>query len=334
MKKNVENRGISVVVPFLNEEEIIERFCFALDEYQSRFKTDLELVFVDDGSQDQTIAKIRQYNFHNISQVKIVSLSKNYGTHAAARAGLMNVSYDIATWMGSDLQDPLEILELGLEKIESGYDAVYFEKKAVKISMAEKAFSNVYSWLMRKYAVREFGSGGINTIMMNRKVLEVINSNVESNSSIVLQILNCGFKHTTIPLDYLERSGGKSKWTLGKKIKLFIDSFVAFSFMPIRLVSIIGILMFVIGCVIGIVTIANKLMNSSAPIGYTTLASIMALGFGITNISLGIIAEYLWRAYDAARKRPTFIVSEVITVKGEGRSMTEENACRKELEME
>lgn len=324
MKKNMEKKGISVVVPFLNEEEIIDQFCFSLDKYQGGFNTDLELVFVDDGSQDQTIARIKQYLFHNISQVKIVSLSKNYGSHAAIRAGLMNVSYDIVTWLGSDLQDPLEILKLGLEKIEQGYDAVYFEKKAVKVSMAEKTFSNAYSWLMRKYAVREFESGGINTIMMNRKVLDVINSNVESNSSIVLQILNCGFRHTTIPLDYLERSGGKSKWTLGKKIKLFIDSFVAFSFMPIRLVSIIGILMFVIGCIIGIATIINRLLNPTVPIGYSTLASIIALGFGITNISLGIIAEYLWRTYDAARRRPPFIVSEVITVKGKG--MAEENA--------
>lgn len=313
--------GISIVVPFLNEEEIIDQFCFALDEYQGGFKVDLELVFVDDGSQDQTKAKISQYLFRNISQVKIVSLSKNYGSHAAIRAGLQNVSYDIVTWLGSDLQDPLEILELGLEKIDQGYDVVYFEKKAVKVSVAEKTFSNAYSWLMRKYAVREFESGGINTIMMNRKVLDVINNNIESNSSIVLQILNCGFRHTTIPLDYHARSGGKSKWTLSKKIKLFIDSFVAFSFMPIRLVSIIGILMFVIGCVIGIATIVNRLLNPDVPIGYSTLASIIALGFGITNISLGIIAEYLWRAYDAARRRPPFIVSEVITVRSGGRRM-------------
>lgn len=318
--------GISIVVPFLNEEEIIEQFCVALDDYQSRFHVALELIFVDDGSVDNTIEKIESYKFQYICKVKIIKLSKNYGSHAAIRAGLLNTSYEIATWMGSDLQDPLELLEIGYEKITQGYDAVYFEKKAVKVSVAERTFSHTYSWLMRKYAVKEYGSGGINTIMMNRKVLEVLNRNIESNSSIMLQTLNCGFRHITIPLDCHARSGGKSKWTLSRKIKLFIDSFVAFSFMPIRLVSIIGILMFLIGCVIGIVTIANKLTNPSAPVGYTTLASILALGFGITNISLGIMAEYLWRAYDAARKRPTFIISDVINVKGEEMGRIEENA--------
>lgn len=307
-------KGISVVVPFLNEEEVIEKFCAAIDEYQRDFSVALEVVFVDDGSTDTTIDKIRNYNFFNIHKVKIVELSKNCGSHAAIRAGLQNVSYDVVTWMGSDLQEPLEMLQLGKEQIIQGYDAVYFEKKAVKVSFIEKTFSGMYSWLMRKYAVKNFESGGINAIMINKKVLTMMNENVESNSSVILQILNAGYRHTTISVEYNARSGGKSKWTLSKKIKLFIDSFVAFSFMPIRLVSVIGILMFVVGLVIGILTIINKLVEPSVPVGYSTLASIMALGFGITNISLGIIAEYLWRAYDAARKRPAFIISEVIDV--------------------
>lgn len=306
--------GISVIVPFLNEEEIITQFCMALDEYQRKFSVALELVFVDDGSTDNTIAAIRQYKFIYIQKVKIVQLSKNFGAHAAVRAGLQNVSYDVVTWMGSDLQDPLEILELGMEKIIQGFDAVYFEKKAVKVSIIERTFSAIYAWLMKKYAVENFESGGINTIMINRKIVKLLNDNVESNSSIVLQILNSGYSHTTIGVEYNSRSGGKSKWTLSKKIKLFIDSFVSFSFMPIRLVSIVGVLIFIIGFMLGIITIINKFTSPSVPVGYSTLASIMALGFGITNISLGIIAEYLWRAYDAARKRPTFIISEVIDV--------------------
>lgn len=312
----IRQKGISIIVPFLNEAGIIKQFCQTLDEYQRVFHLPLELVFVDDGSTDDTIIKIREYEFSNISKVKIVQLSKNYGSHSAVRAGLLNVSYKTVTWMGSDLQEPLELLKLGIEKIDQGYDAVYFEKKAVKVSAFEKAFSSTYAWLMKKYAVKNFESGGINTIMINQKILEMLNQNIESNSSIILQILDAGYKHTTIQLDYNSRSGGVSKWTLSKKIKLFIDSFVAFSFMPIRMVSIIGVLIFVIGVIIGIFTLVNKIVNPAVPVGYSTIISILALGFGITNISLGIIAEYLWRAYDAARKRPTFIISDVIDIQG------------------
>ena len=89
-----------------------------------------------------------------------------------------------------------------------------------------------------------------------------------------------------------------------------IDSFVAFSFAPIRMVSILGMIMLFLGVVVGIVTIVTKILNDT-PAGYATLASLIALGFGITNISLGIIAEYLWRALDAARQRPVFIISEI-----------------------
>ncbi len=85
--------------------------------------------------------------------------------------------------------------------------------------------------------------------------------------------------------------------------------------MPIRIVSIIGVMIFIIGIIIGVATIMNKIINPNVPIGYSTLASIMALGFGVTNISLGIIAEYLWRTYDAARRRPVFNIASEINVK-------------------
>ncbi len=312
---NDGKNGLSIIVPFLNEEDGILLCCKALEQYANELTFPLEVIFVDDGSTDQSVKILKEYKFEYVSSAKIVQLSKNYGSHAAIRSGVNHASYDACTWMGSDLQEPKEFLQLSYEKLQEGYDAVYVEKKSVKVSKANRSFSKIYSKLMQKYAVSNYSSGGISTIVFNRKIIDYLNDNVESNSSIMLQIMDAGFKNCTISLDFNERLTGVSKWTLAKKIKLFIDSFVAFSFMPIRLVSIIGICMFVIGVIIGIATIVNKIMNPDVPIGYSTLASIMALGFGITNISLGIIAEYLWRTYDAARKRPVFLVSSVEELK-------------------
>ena len=303
--------GVSIVVPFLNESEGISMFCEALDAHAVNISFPIELVFVDDGSTDNTGEIINQYKFQHIKKAKLITLSKNFGSHAAIRAGVQQASYDICTWMGSDLQEPIEFLQISYDKIQDGYDAVYVEKNSVKVSKVNRGFSKFYSAMMRKYAVKNYSSGGISNIVFNGKIKELLNANVESNSSIMLQIMDAGYRNTTISLDYKERSAGVSKWTLAKKIKLFIDSFVAFSFMPIRLVSIIGIVMFLLGLLIGIWTLVNKIVNPGVPIGYSTLASIMAVGFGITNISLGIIAEYLWRAYDAARKRPTFIIAKI-----------------------
>ena len=310
-----KNGGLSIVVPFLNEEDGIELFCSTLDDHASKLSFPLELVFVDDGSTDRSVEILGKYSFKNIKRAKLVQFSRNFGSHAAIRAGVQNAYYDICTWLGSDLQEPLELLEKSFDLItKEGYDAVYVSKKSIVVSKLNRAFSKTYSHLMRKYAVSNYSSDGVSTIVFNGKIKELLNNNVEGNSSIMLQIIDAGFKTANLELDFHERSAGKSKWTLSKKVKLMIDSFVSFSFAPIRLVSIMGMIMFFIGVVIGVVTIVARIMNYDTPAGYATLASLIALGFGITNISLGIIAEYLWRALDAARNRPVFIVDNVMSL--------------------
>ena len=311
-------KGFSIIVPFLNEEEAIPLFCEEMDQFVKKLEFPVEIIFVNDGSTDDSIKMIGQYRFVNIKRVKLLNLSKNFGAHAAIRAGLTQASYDICTWFGVDLQEPLQIIPIAYEKITAeNFEAVYFEKRTVKVSKINRLFSKIYSKLMRKYAVKTYSSDGTATIAFGKKIKYLLNQNIESNSSLMLQIMNSGFTYDTITLDYLERTAGVSRWTLSKKVKLFIDSFVAFSFMPIRLVSVMGLIMFFAGLIIGIVTIINRLCNPVVPIGYSTLVSIMALGFGITNISLGIIAEYLWRTYDATRKRPVFIISDLVSIKEE-----------------
>ena len=315
MTKNESYEGISVVVPFLNEEEGILLFCETIDQFAGTLAFPLELVFVDDGSTDRSADLLRGYEFHHIASAQLISFSKNFGSHAAIRAGVQSARCDICTWLGSDLQEPLELLPASYELIQQGYDVVNIEKKSIQVSKLNRGFSKFYSYMMKKYAVKSYSSGGISTIVFNKKVKDLLNRHIESNSSIMLQIMDAGFKSKTLSMDYSERSAGTSKWTLSKKVKLFIDSFVAFSFMPIRLVSIVGILMFILGILIGVVTIVSRLMNANVPVGYATLTSIVSLGFGITNISLGIIAEYLWRTYDAARERPVFIISEKVSLR-------------------
>lgn len=317
INKEITNNtlGMSIVIPFLNEEEGILTYCETLDEYAQKIIFKLELIFVDDGSSDNTGELIQKYKFRHIDNVKVLTLSKNYGSHAAIRAGVLYAKYGICTWMGSDLQEPLEFLPYSYEKIVEGYDAVYIEKKSIKVSKANRGFSKMYSAMMRKWAVKNYASGGISNIVFNNKIIKLLNENIESNSSIMLQIMDAGYKSVVLSMDYRERTVGKSKWTLAKKIKLLIDSFCCFSYMPIRLVSLLGIGMFLLGVGGGVLTIVNRLCNPGVPLGYSTLVSIMSMGFGITNISLGIIAEYLWRTYDAARKRPVFIVSEMNEIK-------------------
>ena len=302
---------ISLIIPFLNEEENLPLICAALEEYLPAVGVPVEVVFVDDGSSDGSCDWLRQAEFHNFT-AKLVKFSRNFGSHPAVRAGFMNASAPNCVWLGADLQEPLEIIGEGYKRIKQGYDLVLVQKNQVKVSKSEETFSRIYSAMIRKWAIPGYPEKGVNTIFFNEKVKNALNANPELNSSVVLQVISMGFKQTILNMDYREREHGHSKWTFGKKLKLLIDSFVSFSFFPIRMVSVLGFVFAFIGALIALDLIVVKIFNiRPVTLGWPSLISVLMIGFGITNISLGIIAEYLWRTLDAARARPVFIIDEV-----------------------
>lgn len=309
------NTDISIVIPFLNEEENLESLVDKINNYFSKMtEIKAEVIFVDDGSTDKSVELLEKCN-HKFYSTKIIQLSKNFGSHAATRAGIFYADAEVVTFMSADLQEPIEIIGELYKKIKEGNDIAFVTKDSTQVGFFEKIFSKLYSKLMKKYAIPDYPEQGLHNIMFNKKVKEELNANIESNSSLGLQILSLGFKKASISCCLNKRNAGKSKWTLGKKIKLFIDSFVAFSYAPIRCVSLIGIVFALFGFLGAIYTVIVKLfIQKDMPIGWPTLITIIMIGFGITNISLGIIAEYLWRTLDSARNRKSFIVDKITSL--------------------
>lgn len=304
------NTEISIIIPFYNEAEILITLCEALESFFLKFDICCEVIFVNDGSIDNSIDVLNRLSFTNY-EAKLVSLSKNFGSHAALRAGLLHASGSFITFMNADLQDPLDLIPRLYEKCKKGNSIVWAFRNSSENSLFERSFSKAYSYLMKKYAISNYPEKGYDIVMFNKNVLLNLNSNIEANSSIHLQILTLGYKQDSIGYDKLKRSVGKSKWTVSKKIKLFIDSFVSFSYFPIRLVSIVGFVFFVLGLFWTIYIVSRKILFDDLSSGWPALVSILMLGFGITNISLGIIAEYLWRTFDSSRKRPVFIIEKI-----------------------
>jgi hypothetical protein len=217
--------------------------------------------------------------------------------------------------MYADLQDPIQLISQLYDKIEIGNnDIIWATRNSTNNGFLESSFSKVYSRLMKKYVSSSYPEKGFDVLMFSKKVGAVINQNIEANSSIFLQILTLGFNQDFIFYDKQPREKGVSKWTLNKKIKLFIDSFIAFSYAPIRFVTIIGITLFLFGIGFSIYLLIRKTIYDDLVSGWPMLISILTIGFGITNISLGIIAEYLWRTFDSARKRPVFIIDDIIEI--------------------
>lgn len=306
---------ISIISPFLNESDNIGNYVSTLNRFFVNKPYAVEVILVDDGSTDNSIELLQAQQFGNYD-IRVLKLSKNFGAQAAVRAGILHATGDYITFLPADLQDPLDLIDMSLEMVrEKDADIVYAFRKTTNNSFFESAFSEFYAYLMKKFVSPKFPKKGFDIVFFNRKVKENLDQNIELNSSIQLQIFTLGYKSENIFYDKAERKVGKSKWTFSKKIKLFIDSFVAFSFAPIRLVSLVGILFFILGSLWTIYIILRKIFFDDLAAGWPALMSILMVGFGITNISLGIIAEYLWRTLDASRKRPLFIIDEIINLK-------------------
>ena len=304
--------NISIIIPFLNESGNIPNLIEEINKFSRKHETlSIEVIFVNDGSSDDSIQVLRSFKLNTFSS-KIISFSKNFGSHAALRAGILNSNGDFITFMYADLQDPIDLISELYIKCKLGFDICWAKRTNVTNSKFDKLFSLFYSRLMKKFATSLYPENGFDIVMFNNKVQEQLNNSIQANSSIFLQILTLGFNQTEILYEKVERKVGKSKWSIKKKIKLFIDSFVSFSYAPIKLVSITGFLFFFTGILWTFYIIIRKLMINDLPEGWPALTSILLLGFGITNISLGIIAEYLWRTLDEARKRPVFIIDEII----------------------
>jgi len=313
-------RRVSIIVPVWNEAEGVPALVGALGDFFSGIDThETEIIFVDDGSKDGTPAKLAEAK-HRGYDARLVTLSKNFGSHAALRAGILSATGDLVTFLYADLQDPPELVPAMLEEVDKGNDIVWAQRRVMDASIGTRIFSAGYNRLMRRYAISNFPDRGFDVVMFNKKIRTELNRNIEGNSSIFLQIMNLGFRQSFVEYDKARRKIGVSKWTFGKKVKLVVDSFVAFSYAPVRFVSFLGISLALMGFGFAGYVIVRAVVFKDLSPGWPALASILLFGFGVTNISIGILAEYLWRTLDAARHRPTFVVDEVTDLPGAPRS--------------
>lgn len=303
---------ISVIIPLFNEEDGVDYLVSELNKFFGTEKPyQTEIIFVNDGSADRTSGAIKKAGHLNYT-AKLCGLSRNCGSHVALRAGVSKATGDYICFMYADLQDPLDLVDRLYVKVKEGSDIAWAQRETIHIPFFEKKFSQIYGWLMKKYVSRLYTEKGFDVPMFSRKIALVLNNNIESNSSIFLHILTMGYEQSNIQYTKTARKIGTSKWTLSKKIKLFVDSFVSFSYAPIRFVSVMGISFFILGLIWTIYIISRKIFFNDLANGWPALMSILMVGFGVTNISLGVIAEYLWRTLDASRKRPVFLIDELV----------------------
>ena len=308
-------KKISIIVPvYYNQDNLLPLYADlkekVFDKLKENTNTEYELIMVDDGSKDNSY-KVMQDLAKIDSNIKIIHLSRNYGEHAAILAGLSQCTGDCAVRKAADLQEHSEMILDMMKKYDEGYKVVLATRADREEPIVQKAFSNLYAFLMRKLALHNMPKGGFDSFLIDRQVIDFLVKMQESNTSLMSQILWAGFETATVPYIRKKREIGKSRWTLSKKIKLVYDSLISFSYFPIKMITNVGFFSFFISVMLLLIIIYKKFVGKIDVEGYTSLIMVMLMAFGIIMLSIGILGEYLWRTYDAARKRPPYIIEKV-----------------------
>ena len=308
-------RIFSVVVAAFNEEGNIPQLyarVTALDWTALGFEP--ELVFVDDHSADRTPEILGGLAARD-PRVKFLRFSKNFGSHKAFTAGLEHCSGEAAVILAADLQDPPEAIPELIAKWRAGARIVWAVRGArVGESIAARMFSRLYYHLMRRFAEVQPPRKGADFLLLDRMVIDELRGAPEKHTSLLSLIQWMGFDQDQMTYTKAERLSGRSNWTLGKKMKLAVDSFVSFSYAPIRLASICG-LVFAISGFIYAAVIAIRAITLGSPVqGWSSMMCVLLIVSGVQLTMLGILGEYLWRTFDETRGRPRYIVEKRVNL--------------------
>ena len=299
---------LSIIIPvYYNEDNLRPLYADIKAKIIDVIDYDYELVMVNDGSKDNSYSVMQELASQD-KNIKIYSLSRNFGSHAAILCGLSKCTGDCAMIKAADLQEPTELILDMVECWKKGNNVVLAVREDREESASQVGFANLYYWITRKMALPNMPKTGFDIFLIDRKVINVLLAFDERNSALTGQILWSGFKTGMVPYVRKAREIGTSKWTLRKKIRLVTDTLFSFSTVPIKMVTMAGALSFAGSLLWAILVLVAKLAGDIEVSGWTTLFIFNLFSFGIIMCSIGILGEYLWRTFDASRNRPPYIV--------------------------
>lgn len=301
---------VSLIIPvYFNEENLRPLYADIKEKFINKIDYDYEIVMVNDGSKDKSY-EIMQELAAQDSNIKIISLSRNFGSHAAVLCGISNCTGDCAIVKAADLQEPTELILEMVEAWKKGNRVVLAVREGRDESKKQIFFANFYYKMVQKTALSEMPDQGFDVYLIDRKVITVLENLDEKNSALTGQILWSGFKTERVYYHRLAREIGTSRWTLKKKIRLVMDTLFSFTSLPITVVLCVGVLSMFLAVVWASVVLVSRLYGHIDVQGWTTLFIFNLFSFGVIMMTLGILGEYLWRTFDAARNRPPYIIED------------------------
>lgn len=307
-----EKELISIVVPCYNEEETIDLFYEALEKIGKNMNEKFEYIFVNDGSKDQTLNKLRNLAAKDKESVRYISFSRNFGKEAALYAGLVHATGDYITVMDADLQDPPELLPKMVQEIKTtDYDCIGTRRVSREGEPPIRSFfARQFYRVINHISDTEIVDGARDYRLMTRQMVDAILQMTEYNRFSKGIFSWVGFNTKYLEFENRERVAGETTWSFWSLFKYSIDGIVAFSEVPLSIASVVGLGSFVFALVIAIIIIIRKLVFGDPTSGWTSLVVIILGMGGLQLFCLGILGKYLGKTYLETKKRPIYIVKE------------------------
>lgn len=299
----------SLIIPVYRNEANIPDLLGALAALASRLPDPLEVIFVDDGSPDNSHAILARALPEMPFTAQLLRHSRNFGSFAAIRTGLEAARGTYFAVMAADLQEPPELVEaffqqLGTETV----DVVVGTRDNRADPITTRLAAGSFWWLYRKLVNPDVPPGGVDVFACNRDFRDQLLAMKESNSSLIGLMYWIGFRRGSVAYSRQERIHGKSAWTLRRKLKYMLDSLFSFSDLPVRLLLAAGAGGMLVSVFLGITVLGLRLFSGTAVPGYTaTMITILFFG-GLNAFGLGLIGSYVWRAFANTQNRPLSIV--------------------------
>ncbi len=304
---------LSVIKPCYFNEQNMPVTTKELIENEMKFDGDMEFeyVMVDDGSKDHTLAELLKFKALYPDKVTVVKLSGNFGSYDAILAGMKHATGDVSVVLTADLQDPPELIPKMVGYWKQGFKLVIANRELREEPWLQRRLSNFYHKLMKKIAMKNIPDGGFDLILFDKQLREEVVRIDEKNTNTLYLLTWLKYDYICIPYTRKKRQIGKSRWTLQKKVKLFIDSFVSFSFFPIRMISVFGVIFGFIAFIYGLFILIAKIFGLIPVQGWATVMAVILFVSSFQMLALGVLGEYIWRTLDASRNRPNYIVDKV-----------------------
>jgi glycosyltransferase involved in cell wall biosynthesis len=300
----------SLVIPVYRNEDSIVELVSVLEGLSQEMGGDFEAVLVVDGSPDRSATLLAELLPQAKLQSQLLVLSRNFGSFAAIRAGMAAARGQMIGVMSADLQEPAELILAFREKLLTGqYDVVVGTRVGRGDSLGNRLASSAFWWLYRSLVQPEVPKGGVDVFACTREFRDHLLALLERNTSLVGLIFWLGFRRGEVPYTRLPRKHGRSAWSFRRRFKYLLDSALAFSDLPVKLISASGLVGMLLSAALGLVVLWAKASGRIQVPGYAaTVLTVMFFG-GLNSFSLGLIGEYIWRTFENSKGRPGYVIA-------------------------